>query len=164
MIGLGGRWLTVEISGTPVVLAGNERPWLAATADLRDCPPPAPAGPLRIALAHSPDRFASAQAQECDLLLAGHTHGGQICLPPLGAILSPSINGVKYVSGVYYAPPTILHVTRGVSGDFPVRWNCCPEIAHSIFVPKTECYGSSAVSDPPARRNAPAMAMAGRSM
>jgi predicted MPP superfamily phosphohydrolase len=130
LIDLGGRWLTVEISGTPVVLAGNERPWIATAADLTTCPPPAPAGPLRIALAHTPDQFAWAQAQEVDLMLAGHTHGGQIRLPPLGAIFSPSAYGVKYISGVYYVPPTILHITRGVSGDLPVRWNCRPEIAH----------------------------------
>ena len=63
-------------------------------------------------------------------MLAGHTHGGQIRIPPLGAILSPTAKGVKYISGVFYVPPTILHVTRGVSGDIPVRWNCRPEIAH----------------------------------
>jgi predicted MPP superfamily phosphohydrolase len=130
LIDLGGRWITIEIGGTPVVLAGNERPWIAAAADLNTCPPPAPAGPLRIALTHTPDQLAWARAQEVDVLLAGHTHGGQIRLPPLGAIVSPSIRGVKYISGIYYAPPTILHVTRGVSGDLPVRWNCRPEIAH----------------------------------
>ena len=62
-------------------------------------------------------------------MLAGHTHGGQIRIPPLGAIFSPTWRGVRYVSGIFYAPPTILHVTRGVSGDVPVRWNCPPEIA-----------------------------------
>jgi predicted MPP superfamily phosphohydrolase len=130
LIDVGGRWLSVTIGGTPVVLAGNERPWIATVADLSDCPPPAPAGPLRIVLAHSPDQFGWARAQEADLLLVGHTHGGQICLPPLGAIFSPSAKGVKYVSGVHYAAPTILHVTRGVSADVPIRWNCRPEIAH----------------------------------
>ena len=63
-------------------------------------------------------------------MLAGHTHGGQIRIPPLGAIFSPTTKGVKYISGVFYVPPTILHVTRGLSGDIPVRWNCPPEIAH----------------------------------
>ena len=119
MIDVGGRWITIEIGGTPVILAGNERPWIAAAADLRDGPPPAPAGPLRIALAHSPDQFGWARAEEMDLLLVGHTHGGQIRLPPLGAVMSPSLKGVKYVSGIYYAPPTILHVTRGVWANFP---------------------------------------------
>jgi predicted MPP superfamily phosphohydrolase len=64
------------------------------------------------------------------LLLAGHTHGGQIRFPLIGPILAPSRVGVKYDSGVFYAPPTIMHVTRGVSGELPVRLNCPPEMAH----------------------------------
>ena len=85
---------------------------------------------LRIVLSHTPDQLAWAQAHDADLMLAGHTHGGQVCIPPLGAIFSPTTTGVKYISGVFYAPPTILHVTRGISGDIPVRWHCPPEIAH----------------------------------
>ena len=127
---VGGRWRRIEIKGAPVVLAGNERPWITPAADMQDCPPPAPAGPLRIVLAHTPDQLGWARAHDADLLLTGHTHGGQIRIPPLGAILSPTLSGVKYISGVYYVRPTILHVTRGVSGDVPVRWNCPPEIAH----------------------------------
>ena len=84
---------------------------------------------LRIALAHGPDQLRWARAWGADLMLAGHTHGGQIRIPPLGAIFSPTRHGVKYISGVFYSPPTILHVSRGVSGDIPVRWNCPPEIA-----------------------------------
>ena len=126
---VGGRWRQIEIDGTPVVLAGNERPWIAPLADLHDCPPPTPAGPLRILLAHTPDQLAWARTHSADLLLTGHTHGGQIRIPPLGAIFSPTFSGVKYVSGVYYVRPTILHVSRGLSGDIPVRWNCPPEIA-----------------------------------
>jgi predicted MPP superfamily phosphohydrolase len=126
---LGGCWRQVEFDGMPLVLVGNERPWLDSP-DMQNCPPPAPAGPLRIVLAHTPDQFAWARAQGADLLLTGHTHGGQIRIPPLGAIFSPTFSGVKYISGVFYEPPTILHVSRGVSGDIPVRWNCPPEIAH----------------------------------
>jgi uncharacterized protein len=127
LVDLGGRWLTIEINGATVALAGNERPWFKHQGDLNT---PTPTGSLRIVLAHSPDRLAWARAQRADLMLAGHTHGGQICIPPLGAIFSPTAAGVKYISGVYYAPPTILHVTRGISGDTPIRWNCRPEIAH----------------------------------
>jgi uncharacterized protein len=127
---VGGRWRRIEIRGTPVVLAGNERPWIARVADMRDCPPPAPVGPLRIVLAHTPDQLAWARAHDADLLLTGHTHGGQICIPPLGAIFSPTFLGVKHISGVYHASPTIMQVSRGLSGDMPVRWNCPPEIVH----------------------------------
>ena len=53
---LGGRHVQIEIRGLPVVLAGNELPWLPA-ADLEHCPPPRQGGPFRIALAHSPDQL-----------------------------------------------------------------------------------------------------------
>jgi uncharacterized protein len=129
LIDLGGRWRQIEFRGTPIVLLGNERPWGATAADLKDAPPPAPAGPVRIALAHTPDQLGWAVRHDVDLLLTGHTHGGQICLPLLGPIFSPTLHGVKYIGGVYYVPPTILHASRGISGDAPVRWRCPPEIA-----------------------------------
>ena len=86
-------------------------------------------GQLRIVLSHSPDQLAWARAYDADLMLSGHTHGGQIRIPPAGPIFSPSISGVKYDRGVFYEPPTILHVTCGISGKQPWRWNCPPEIA-----------------------------------
>jgi len=98
------------------------------------CPRRSPGGgPLRIVLSHSPDQLKWAQTHDADLLLAGHTHGGQVCFPLVGAILTPSRVGVKYSSGIFYAPPTIMHVTRGVSGRFPIRLNCPPEMARLVL-------------------------------
>ena len=133
LVALGGRWIRIEVRGRPVVLAGNELPWLPPAADMTDCPPRGDGGPLRIVLAHSPDQFDWARGQDADLLLAGHTHGGQIRFPLIGPVLSPSRTGVKYASGVFYAPPTIMHVTRGVSGEFPIRLNCPPEMTHLML-------------------------------
>jgi uncharacterized protein len=118
-----------EINGHPILLAGNQRPWI------RDVDNEAARGlagnvrPLHIVLSHSPDQLSWARARGADLMLAGHTHGGQIRIPPLGAIFSPCLWGVKHISGIYHLPPTILHVTRGISGGTPVRWLCPPEIA-----------------------------------
>lgn len=133
LVGLGGRWIQIEIRGQPVVLAGNELPWLAPAADMAGCPQPGGNGALRIILSHSPDQLDWAQAQDADLLLAGHTHGGQIRFPLIGPILTPSREGVKYASGVFYAPPTIMHVTRGVSGLLPLRLKCPPEMAYLVL-------------------------------
>jgi len=134
LIDLGGRWLQVDVCGEPVILAGNELPWIVPAADMRSCPPrTADGGPLRIVLSHSPDQLGWAQARDVDLLLAGHTHGGQIRFPLIGPIFSPSSAGVKYASGLFYAPPTIMHVTRGLSGELPVRLNCPPEMAHLML-------------------------------
>jgi predicted MPP superfamily phosphohydrolase len=130
LIDLGGRSVQIAIRGRPVVLAGNERPWIGVAPNLDDHLSPTHEGrALCIALTHTPDQLRWARAHGVDLLLAGHTHGGQIRIPPLGAILSPTFSGVKHVSGVYHCPPTVLHVTRGVSGSIPFRWNCPPEVA-----------------------------------
>jgi len=134
LVDLGGRWIEIELRGERVVLAGNELPWFSEAADLRQAPPGrAEEGPLRIVLAHSPDQLAWAQRHDADLVLAGHTHGGQIRVPGLGPIFTPCRAGVKYAWGVYHAPPTVLHVTRGVSGEFPVRMNCPPELVHLVL-------------------------------
>lgn len=134
LIDVGGRWVEIEVRGERVVLAGNELPWLLPAADMTRCPRRTPTGgPLRIVLSHSPDQLDWARANDADLLLAGHTHGGQIRLPFIGPILTPSLTGVRYASGLFYAPPTIMHVTRGVSGELPLRMNCPPEMAHLVL-------------------------------
>jgi predicted MPP superfamily phosphohydrolase len=126
---LGSRWIRLQVRGVPVVMAGNERPWFAPAADLGDGPPPSSqGGPLRIALGHSPDQFPWARASQVDLFLVGHTHGGQIRLPVVGAVFSPCLTGVRYDRGTFYAPPTVMHVTQGVSAKPPIRVNCPPEI------------------------------------
>lgn len=130
---VGGRWLDVAVRDQRVIVAGNELPWFPPAADLTNAPPPLPDGPLRIALAHTPDRVSWARANRIDLLLAGHTHGGQICLPWIGPILTPSLWGVSYSWGTFHLSPTILHVTRGVSGVYPVRVNCPPELVKLVL-------------------------------
>jgi uncharacterized protein len=130
IVELGGRWKQLEIGGETIILAGNELPWFAPLPDLSRCPPSlAKGGPPRIVLAHTPDQIGWARSCEADLMLCGHTHGGQIRLPLAGAILAPSRHGVKFDCGLFDLPPTILHVSRGVSGKQALRWNCPPEIA-----------------------------------
>lgn len=135
LIDLGGRWRMVEVHGRQIVLAGNELPWYVPAANMHDCPATHASGPvLRIALSHSPDQLPWARDHDIDLLLAGHTHGGQIQLPLLGAVLSPSWYGVKFAAGTFYHAPTLLHVTRGVSGTRPFRFNCSPELTKLVLM------------------------------
>lgn len=133
-VDLGGRCLSVPHDGQTIVLAGNEMPWLGPLPDLAGSAPDRARGStLRILLAHTPDQWPWAVANDFDLMLAGHTHGGQVCLPLVGPIFSPSRYGVEMAAGVYYKPPTVIHVTRGLSGEFPLRWNCPPEVAHLVL-------------------------------
>ena len=153
LIDLGGRWREIHVGrdfnliestsgrsednesdGYSIVLAGNELPWILPAADMRTAPPRRSDGqPLRILLSHSPDQFDWAVAADFDLMLAGHLHGGQFRIPLVGPLLSPSRKGIKYASGTFYTRPTILHVSRGISSELPVRLNCEPELAQLIL-------------------------------
>lgn len=134
LINLGGRFLEAEICGESVLLAGNELPWIAPAADMTFAPSRRADGrPLRILLSHSPDQFAWAKEHDFDLMLAGHTHGGQIRFPIVGPIVAPSRHGAKYASGTFYESPTLMHVSRGVTGLLPVRYNCPPELTRLVL-------------------------------
>ena len=82
----------------------------------------------RIVLAHSPDSFP-AVGVTADLALAGHTHGGQVCLPLIGALATSSRYGRRFVSGwVQDDPPSFVSRGLGVT-LLPVRLNCTAELA-----------------------------------
>lgn len=84
---------------------------------------------IKILLVHEPD-FADYLPNENYILqLSGHTHGGQIVLPRIGAPLLPSW-GRKYPAGLYRAPNGMwVYTTRGVGVSMPpVRINCPAEI------------------------------------
>ena len=124
---LNGRWRQIAIRGGNLWLCGNELPWYGGAESLPLDPPSDTAAP-RILLAHTPDQVRWAQAHGVDLMLSGHCHGGQICLPLIGPIISPSRYGVRFSSGVFELGELTLHVTRGLSGDDPIRLNCPPEL------------------------------------
>jgi len=130
LINIGSRWQEITIRDQRVVLAGNELPWFVPAADLENAPPKDAEGePLRILLSHSPDQFYWAQTHQVDLMLAGHTHGGQFRFPLIGAIVTPCREGTRFAMGTYYRPPTVLHVSRGLSGTTHVRIGCPPELS-----------------------------------
>jgi len=129
LISLSGLWTQITINDRPVVLAGNERPWGPAPVNMQDTPIDSEChDPLRILLSHSPDQFRWAIENDFDLMLAGHTHGGQIRIPLIGPIFSPCQTGTRYAVGVFHIYPTVLHVTQGISSQVPLRLNCSPEI------------------------------------
>jgi predicted MPP superfamily phosphohydrolase len=120
----GNGWLKLEVRGAPLVVIGHEGPWLEGEPDLAGCPE----GPFRLCLSHTPDHIRWARQAGVDLMLAGHVHGGQIRFPLFGSMLVPSAYGRRYDCGAFDVPPTLLHVSRGLSGEHPVRYNCKPEV------------------------------------
>ena len=109
--------------------------WLAGLADLWTRPQhigetiaKAPAGATVIALTHNPDIFPRLP-QSVPLLLAAHTHGGQVNLPLIGTPIVPSNFGPKYTSGHVYESNHHMFVTTGIGTSIiPVRFRVTPEI------------------------------------
>ena len=83
--------------------------------------------PHAFLLAHTPKRLTEAQQLAVAAVLSGHTHGGQIVLPGVGAIAARE---VPVVAGLEQREGTTIFVSRGVGTVYvPVRINCPPEVA-----------------------------------
>jgi predicted MPP superfamily phosphohydrolase len=135
---LGGRSATFQHRGHTLLIEGCEWPWHGVrppwmsrvwqtspiNAPGKTCSPA-----LKILLTHTPDVWLDARRAGFDLVLAGHNHGGQICLPLIGPLIVPSRFGFRYASGVYEQRPTLLHVSRGLGSTHSVRFRCPPELA-----------------------------------
>ncbi|HEY3397195.1 MAG TPA: metallophosphoesterase [Armatimonadota bacterium] len=129
-------WTVLRNESVPLPGTGG-RVWLLGLDDpvtghddmdktMHGVPPEA----VRVMLAHTPDVIGPAAEHHVDLLLAGHTHGGQVVLPFIGPLAVPSEYGAKYAWGLFDYAGTRLEVTRGVGLVPPrVRFNCPPEIA-----------------------------------
>lgn len=91
-----------------------------------------PAGRFRVLLYHSPDLAPEAAEAGVDLMLSGHTHGGQLRLPFLGALYAASLYGKRFEAGRYNLGEMTLYVSRGIGmegcGAPRVRFLCPPEI------------------------------------
>lgn len=80
-----------------------------------------------VLLAHDPRRLVEAQSLNVPLVLSGHTHGGQVVLPVLGAIAAQKF---PVIAGIGRRANTTMFVSRGLGTVYlPVRVNCPPEAA-----------------------------------
>ncbi len=120
--------VSLGTAGASLFLAGLESAWcgkpnLDAALDRRRENAPT------ILLIHEPD-FADTAAADgrVSLQLSGHSHGGQVRLPFIGALELPSW-GRRYDLGLYRVRDMTLYTNRGIGvSDVPVRFNCPPEV------------------------------------
>jgi uncharacterized protein len=82
----------------------------------------------RVVLAHNPHTIEKLQEQRCDLMLSGHTHGGQINWPGVGRVFL-SRKGRRYAAGMYQVRDSYLFVHRGVGFGLRFRFGVRPEVA-----------------------------------
>jgi predicted MPP superfamily phosphohydrolase len=123
----------------------SQRIWLAGVKDVLvqrpDLSTALPAGVKRygettILLAHEPDFADYAMGRKVDLVLSGHTHGGQILLPFLPPVMLPDM-GTKYVHGHFKLGDGMqLYVNRGIGAvTLPFRFRCPPELTAITLQP-----------------------------
>lgn len=80
-------------------------------------------------LSHCPDFANNIVANQIDLQISGHSHGGQIRFPFLGAVITPP-GGQIYTDGFYSIEQTNVYVNRGIGTTIlPFRFNCRPQIS-----------------------------------
>jgi predicted MPP superfamily phosphohydrolase len=146
---LTNRRATLTVRGTTIAFAGVDDPHLEYD-DLEAVAGPAdPDADVRIGVAHAPylrvlDQMA---ADGYDVILAGHTHGGQLCLPGKGALVTNCDLEPARAKGLHRhpadAPPGTpgsawLHVSAGLgtSPYAPVRFCCRPEATLLTLTPR----------------------------
>ena len=118
----GGAWLVNQAVDLP-----NLGIRLSAIDRLPASLPPVP-GKKNIMLIHYPEWAEKLDGHRYDLILAGHSHGGQVRIPFYGALIVPFSTG-KYEVGMFQTAAGPLYVNPGI-GYFYVnaRFNCRPEI------------------------------------
>ena len=124
------RHVPIERKGSRLWLCGLEDPG-TSSPDLNLTVPEQPDGPV-ILLSHEPDYADKVvihpRAPLVDLMLSGHSHGGQIRLPFMRPLVLPPM-GTKYFEGLYRFNNMQLYTNRGVGTvGVPFRLNCPPEI------------------------------------
>jgi predicted MPP superfamily phosphohydrolase len=124
------QYVPIERNGGRFWLCGVDDPG-TSHPDLDLTIPEKPDGPVLL-MAHEPDYADDVAAHPrgplVDLMLAGHSHGGQVRLPFLGALILPPM-GEKYPEGLYRLKQMQLYVNRGIGTvGLPFRLNCPPEI------------------------------------
>ncbi len=120
----GGR---IWLAGVDDPLEGHPNPDLAIPASIRNVP-----NEPVVLLCHAPDYadrlLRSLPGQSVDLMLSGHTHGGQVRVPFVPAMRLPPL-GRKYIEGWFQLGRMQLYVNRGIGTiGVPFRLNCPPEI------------------------------------
>lgn len=115
----------VTVDGVKLCIVGAN-----SAASCRDVLKNAPVGLPTIFLYHNPDGdiVLNHDTGNVGLYLCGHTHGGQIALPFYGALITQSVQGKKYESGLHSVGSMFLYTNRGIGmeGHFPRLRFCAP--------------------------------------
>jgi len=135
---LANRTATLSANGLSVEVAGLDDPHIERH-DLRVAARERPAA-FGLAVVHAPDPAPELAALGYDLILSGHTHGGQVRMPFVGALVTNSAIPARLCMGLSRFGRTYLHVSPGLgtSKFAPFRFLCRPEATLIELVPRSE--------------------------
>lgn len=128
----------IEKDGAHLWLVGTEHPWKrvedwSELLGKRN-------GDFKVLLSHTPDNVFHARRGGVNLVLSGHTHGGQVCLPVIGSILVPSRYSRRFNAGLFDCHGTLLYVNRGLGTiPPPIRLHCPAEITVVVLKSAQAC-------------------------
>ena len=128
----GVRFLINESVALPVPLVGIDEIYRGNPDVERAFAKVDPASPC-IGISHHPDAIDLLGGRRLDLLLCGHTHGGQIRFPFFGAVVVPSRHEAEYAAGFHRVGNVLMYVSRGIGAVPPLRILCRPEVATFVL-------------------------------
>ncbi len=126
--------VVITKSGQNIYLSGIDDSHTYETDDLLRAGRSVPAHAPSILLSHTPDVYAAAAARQYDLMLCGHTHAGQICLPG-GIALQKNTSCPRHmVQGAWQHGQMAGYTSSGAgSSSVPIRFFCPPEITVHVL-------------------------------
>jgi predicted MPP superfamily phosphohydrolase len=130
---------TIEVRGRRVYIAGADprSVWVKTRRQPRELAVGRDEADLRILIAHYPELVDELPAGAFDLVVAGHMHDGQICLPYPGGKLRLAHLAAPYTRGLYRRPGGTLHVSAGLGTTFvPFRFAARPEATELVLQPE----------------------------
>ncbi len=114
---------TIRLVGVGDIAAGDTEPAAAFRDDGQGHSMPV------ILLSHSPDSKEILEPYPWDLMLCGHSHGGQFRIPFLGYAPFAPVDDKRYVEGLNPWKERLIHTTKGVGSIYGIRINCRPEVS-----------------------------------